>query len=108
MSSVLARTLFYPTLAYNAVMEKITSRQWYNRVDPTVILGALPFRSMTEEVRVAIYSIYDNYLSDHYNDATIFIKYHSIQFQFCFGTDLTPLSFGFSWSKKRKSEELLP
>uniref|UniRef100_A0A9J8DB03 Phosphatidylglycerophosphatase and protein-tyrosine phosphatase 1 n=1 Tax=Cyprinus carpio carpio TaxID=630221 RepID=A0A9J8DB03_CYPCA len=50
MSSVLARTLFYPTLAYNAVMEKITSRQWYNRVDPTVILGALPFRSMTEEL----------------------------------------------------------
>ncbi|KAK2913929.1 hypothetical protein QQF64_030256 [Cirrhinus molitorella] len=50
MSSYLARILFYPTLAYNVVMEKITSRQWYNRVDPTVILGALPFRSMTEEL----------------------------------------------------------
>lgn len=67
MSSVLARTLFYPTLAYNVVMEKITSRQWYNRVDPTVILGALPFRSMTEEVRFAIYSIYDDYLSNYKN-----------------------------------------
>ncbi|XP_039542670.1 phosphatidylglycerophosphatase and protein-tyrosine phosphatase 1 [Pimephales promelas] len=50
MSSVLARILFYPTLAYNVVMEKVTSRQWFNRVDQTVILGALPFRSMTEEL----------------------------------------------------------
>ncbi|KAI2662557.1 NADH dehydrogenase [ubiquinone] iron-sulfur protein 3, mitochondrial [Labeo rohita] len=50
MSSYLARILFYPTLAYNVVMEKITSRQWYNRVDHTVILGALPFRSMTDEL----------------------------------------------------------
>lgn len=50
MSGALARLLFYPTLAYNVIMEKITSRQWYNRVDQTVILGALPFKSMTEEV----------------------------------------------------------
>lgn len=57
MSSVLARILFYPTLAYNVVMEKVTSRQWFNRVDPTVILGALPFRSMTEEVRFDFYCI---------------------------------------------------
>uniref|UniRef100_A0A672QVH4 Protein tyrosine phosphatase mitochondrial 1 n=1 Tax=Sinocyclocheilus grahami TaxID=75366 RepID=A0A672QVH4_SINGR len=50
ISSVLARILFCPTLAYNVVMEKISSRDWYNRVDPTVILGALHFRSMTEEL----------------------------------------------------------
>lgn len=50
MSGTLARILFYPTLAYNVVMEKITSRQWYNRVDQTVILGALPFKSMTDEL----------------------------------------------------------
>ncbi|XP_076142817.1 phosphatidylglycerophosphatase and protein-tyrosine phosphatase 1 [Alosa pseudoharengus] len=50
MSGALARLLFYPTLAYNVIMEKITSRQWYNRVDQTVILGALPFKSMTEEL----------------------------------------------------------
>ncbi|TRY82388.1 hypothetical protein DNTS_002480 [Danionella cerebrum] len=50
MSGVLARILFYPTLAYNVVMEKISSRQWFNRLDGTVILGALPFRSMTEEL----------------------------------------------------------
>lgn len=58
MSSVLARILFYPTLAYNVVMEKITSREWFNRVDPTVILGALPFRSMTEEVRFDVYCVF--------------------------------------------------
>ncbi|KAM6980523.1 phosphatidylglycerophosphatase and protein-tyrosine phosphatase 1 [Aplochiton taeniatus] len=50
MSGALARILFYPTLAYNLVMEKVSSRQWFNRVDQTVILGALPFKSMTEEL----------------------------------------------------------
>ncbi|MCJ8747430.1 hypothetical protein PDJAM_G00153490 [Pangasius djambal] len=50
MSGVLARILFYPTLAYNVVMEKVSSRRWFDRVDQTVILGALPFRSMTEEL----------------------------------------------------------
>ncbi|KAG9336346.1 hypothetical protein AGOR_G00108250 [Albula goreensis] len=50
MSGALARLLFYPTLAYNVVMEKLSSRRWFDRVDQTVILGALPFKSMTEEL----------------------------------------------------------
>lgn len=50
MSGALARLLFYPTLAYNVVMEKVSSRRWFDRVDDTVILGALPFRSMTKQV----------------------------------------------------------
>ncbi|KAL1130319.1 hypothetical protein AAG570_013257 [Ranatra chinensis] len=45
-----ARISFYPTLLYNVVMEKISSRNWYDRIDETVILGALPFRSMTEQL----------------------------------------------------------
>lgn len=53
MSGVLARLLFYPTLAYNVVMEKVSSRRWFDRVDETVILGALPFRSMTKQVRLS-------------------------------------------------------
>lgn len=51
MSGALARLLFYPTLAYNVLMEKVSSRRWFDRVDGTVILGALPFRSMTKQVR---------------------------------------------------------
>lgn len=47
MSGALARLLFYPTLTYNVLMEKVSSRRWFDRVDQTVILGALPFRSMT-------------------------------------------------------------
>lgn len=31
-------------------MEKITSRNWYDRIDETVILGALPFRNMTKQL----------------------------------------------------------
>ncbi|XP_031704565.1 phosphatidylglycerophosphatase and protein-tyrosine phosphatase 1 [Anarrhichthys ocellatus] len=50
MSGALARLLFYPTLAYNVVMEKVTSRRWFDRVDETVLLGALPFRSDTKQL----------------------------------------------------------
>ncbi|KAJ8391364.1 hypothetical protein AAFF_G00089940 [Aldrovandia affinis] len=50
MSGALARLLFYPTLAYNVVMEKVSSRRWFDRVDQNVILGALPFKSMTQEL----------------------------------------------------------
>jgi len=47
---MLARAFFYPTLTYNIVLEKLSCRQWYNRIDETVILGALPFRSITQKV----------------------------------------------------------
>ncbi|XP_037645049.1 phosphatidylglycerophosphatase and protein-tyrosine phosphatase 1 [Sebastes umbrosus] len=50
MSGALARLLFYPTLVYNVVMEKMTNRRWFDRVDQTVILGALPFRSITKQL----------------------------------------------------------
>ncbi|KAL6445038.1 hypothetical protein ACFW04_002156 [Cataglyphis niger] len=44
-----ARITFYPTLFYNIVMEKITMRNWYDRIDETVILGALPFRRTAKQ-----------------------------------------------------------
>jgi hypothetical protein len=45
-----ARVSFYPSLIYNVLMEKITSRNWYDRIDDNVILGALPFRGITNKV----------------------------------------------------------
>ncbi|XP_025835207.1 phosphatidylglycerophosphatase and protein-tyrosine phosphatase 1 [Agrilus planipennis] len=45
-----ARLSFYPTLMYNLIMERISSRNWYDRIDDFVILGALPFPSMTEHL----------------------------------------------------------
>lgn len=62
MSGALARLLFYPTLAYNVAMEKVSSRRWFDRVDQTVLLGALPFRSMTKQVRLPNISLF-SYLS---------------------------------------------
>lgn len=45
-----ARVSFYPTLLYNVLMEKATARNWYDRIDDNVILGALPFRSQANDV----------------------------------------------------------
>lgn len=32
------------------MMEKITARRWYDRIDEHTILGALPFRSLAPQV----------------------------------------------------------
>ena len=48
---LISRAVFYPSLVYNVVLEKVTSRNWYDHIDETVILGALPFKSMTKQVR---------------------------------------------------------
>lgn len=49
----LARVLFYPTLLYTLFRGRVPGRahrDWYNRIDRTVLLGALPLRSMTRRV----------------------------------------------------------
>uniref|UniRef100_A0A182M0E1 Phosphatidylglycerophosphatase and protein-tyrosine phosphatase 1 n=1 Tax=Anopheles culicifacies TaxID=139723 RepID=A0A182M0E1_9DIPT len=50
MTAMFARITFYPSLFYNVMMEKMTARNWYDRIDENVILGALPFRSMAQEM----------------------------------------------------------
>lgn len=47
-----ARVSFYPTLFYNVVMERFTTRNWYDRIDDHVILGALPFRTQVNQVLI--------------------------------------------------------
>jgi len=47
-------------------MERVTSRRWYDRIDDTVILGALPFPSLTtkliqEENVKAVVSMNEDY-----------------------------------------------
>ena len=50
-SSMFARVTFLPSLAYNVVMERVSPRQWWNRIDANMVLGALPFRGqMTDEL----------------------------------------------------------
>ena len=48
---VFSRILYFPGIAWNTVSWRWRKRQWYNRIDNTVVLGALPFRSQAEEVR---------------------------------------------------------
>ncbi|XP_067850132.1 phosphatidylglycerophosphatase and protein-tyrosine phosphatase 1 [Heptranchias perlo] len=50
MAAMFARAVFYPSLGYNIFMSKVWGRHWYDRIDQTVIIGALPFRSLTEEL----------------------------------------------------------
>ncbi|KAI5740072.1 phosphatidylglycerophosphatase and protein-tyrosine phosphatase 1-like [Diaphorina citri] len=45
-----ARVTFYPSLFYNVFMEKVTSRRWYDRIDENIILGALPFKRLTNKL----------------------------------------------------------
>ncbi|XP_006865161.1 PREDICTED: phosphatidylglycerophosphatase and protein-tyrosine phosphatase 1 [Chrysochloris asiatica] len=49
----LARLLFYPTLLYTLFRGKMPGRahrDWYHRIDSTVLLGALPLRKMTRRL----------------------------------------------------------
>ncbi|XP_027216352.1 phosphatidylglycerophosphatase and protein-tyrosine phosphatase 1 [Penaeus vannamei] len=50
MGRLFARVTFVPTLAFNLFMERASSRRWFDRIDNRVILGALPFRSMTKQL----------------------------------------------------------
>jgi atypical dual specificity phosphatase len=45
LAAMFARVTFLPSLAYNCAMERVSGRRWWDRVDPGVILGAIPFRS---------------------------------------------------------------
>ena len=46
-----ARFIYFPSIVRMMVMEG-PKRRWYDRVDDTVILGALPFRSQTKQVKL--------------------------------------------------------
>jgi len=45
MATFMTKITFYPTLMYNVLMARVSSRRWFDRIDDTVILGAIPFRS---------------------------------------------------------------
>ncbi|CAG5131769.1 unnamed protein product [Candidula unifasciata] len=44
------KALFLPSLGLNALMTKIGNRRWYDRIDETVLLGALPIRSIARKL----------------------------------------------------------
>jgi len=43
---------YYPTLFYNVMRNRLSNVDWpwYSRIDDTVILGALPFKSMVDQL----------------------------------------------------------
>ncbi|CAG0914924.1 unnamed protein product [Notodromas monacha] len=50
MTSLIARLTFYPSVGWTMIMEKLSSRRWYDRIDETVIVGAIPTTSMIPEL----------------------------------------------------------
>ena len=49
--SSMLHNIYTPVTYWNQVTAPVIFRQWYNRIDQTVLLGALPFRSQyTEQV----------------------------------------------------------
>ncbi|XP_055679356.1 phosphatidylglycerophosphatase and protein-tyrosine phosphatase 1 [Lutzomyia longipalpis] len=82
---MLARLSFYPTLLYNVLMEKATSRRWYDRIDSNVILGALPFRSMTQDLIhkenvKAVVSMNEDYELTVFSNTAEMWKNHGVSF----------------------------
>lgn len=65
----LARAAYFPSLAFGLFMNRFGRRPWYSKIDNTVILGALPFRSHTQQVYSASYSY-----TETYNDFTSLFK----------------------------------
>ena len=47
-----ARLLYLPSIVRMSLLWGRGKKNWYDRVDETVILGALPFRSQTKEVSI--------------------------------------------------------
>lgn len=41
---------FLPSLSYNVVLNKLNIRPWYNRVDDNVIIGALPWLTIKDDL----------------------------------------------------------
>ena len=57
LHNVGVRLLYLPSLARMSFLwSYMGKKNWYDRVDDTVILGALPFRSQTKEVSLFLYT----------------------------------------------------
>ncbi|KAK4303502.1 hypothetical protein Pmani_024484 [Petrolisthes manimaculis] len=50
MGRLFARLTFIPTLLYNIALEQASVQQWYNSIDPRIILGALPLKHMCKKL----------------------------------------------------------
>ena len=45
VSKMFARVTFLPSIDYNCAMERVSARRWWDRIEPSILLGAIPFRS---------------------------------------------------------------
>ena len=54
MRKLIARLLFFPTLGWNLLLNRVKERwDWWNRIDDHVVVGAFPFRRLVPELQEA-------------------------------------------------------
>ena len=64
LHKALARLAYFPSILRMSLREGPNQR-WYDRIDQTVILGALPFRSQSEKVSCTVNMLMTKF---HFND----------------------------------------
>jgi atypical dual specificity phosphatase len=53
MMALIARLLFFPTLWWNRILRRLTRRRWWDWVDDSLLLGALPSAAHVDELQAA-------------------------------------------------------
>lgn len=51
LGGYIARAFYYPSILLNYAGNKITGHGWFNRINDTIVLGAIPMSFMTEYLR---------------------------------------------------------
>jgi atypical dual specificity phosphatase len=74
---LIARLLFFPTLWWNYLLRRLTQRRWWDWIDDSVLLGALPAEGHVAELKAAGIGAVINICSEtcgpvkHYKEAGI-------------------------------------
>ena len=59
------------------LMERWSSRDWFNRVDPNLIIGAIPFKSMAHQLVEIEVHVFKHKNCDEYDNLIGLIQFDS-------------------------------
>jgi atypical dual specificity phosphatase len=90
MSRLKARTLFWPTLAWNVLLGRILRRRhWWDEIEPGVLLGAMPLGSDPARLaRLGVHGVVN--MCEEYRGPVEFYRDHGIEQLWLPTVDFTP------------------